>query len=93
MLIDTELKSEINYGINLTKLKPDVLIKPKIVWEIAYDSFTVSPIYKAGEETLGEGKGISLRFPKFRRERDDKGVEQANTTEEIVSLYQSLQVK
>lgn len=73
--------------IVLNGLKPDILIEPKIVWEIGFDSFTISPIYQVGRNTLDKDKGISLRFPKFIRERKDKNVNQANNPEDIIDMY------
>lgn len=74
-------------NIMLNGLKPDVLVRPNLVWEIGFDSFTVSPIYQVGKGTASVNKGISLRFPKFLRVRDDKGVDQANNVDDIIELY------
>jgi len=55
-------------------LKPDVLIEPKLVVEIAADELTKSPLHSAG---------VALRFPRLLRIRDDKSWEQATTIKEL----------
>jgi ATP-dependent DNA ligase len=56
--------------------KPDVWLKPHLVFEISADCFTLSSTYKLGNniklDPTKEGHGISLRFPIFKRERQDK---------------------
>ena len=74
-----------NYKIG--KIEPNVLFSPKIVLEIKTADLSLSPIYTAGAGS--EDRGISLRFPRFQRVRNDKKPEEACTSEEIVKLYKS----
>ncbi|KAL7275622.1 hypothetical protein RUND412_001433 [Rhizina undulata] len=67
-------------------LHPAVWFEPKEVWEVAFADVTVSPVYTAAAELMG-GKGLSLRFPRFLRRREDKAVEDASTPEELRDLY------
>jgi DNA ligase-1 len=56
-----------------------VVFKPKIVFEVAYQEIQKSPKYESG---------FALRFPRFVRIRDDKGVEDADTLDRVKSLYE-----
>ncbi|KAL8986047.1 MAG: hypothetical protein Q9205_000390 [Flavoplaca limonia] len=71
------------------KDQPDVWFEPRVVWEVKTADLTLSPRYKAGAETLGDAneKGISLRFPRFLKVRDDKKPEQATESRMVVELY------
>ncbi|KAI4231789.1 MAG: hypothetical protein LQ349_005391 [Xanthoria aureola] len=71
------------------KDQPDVWFEPRVVWEVKTADLTVSPRYKAGAEALGDasGKGISLRFPRFLKVREDKKPEQATESRTVVELY------
>ncbi|KAF2788992.1 ATP-dependent DNA ligase [Melanomma pulvis-pyrius CBS 109.77] len=71
------------------KDQPDVWFEPKYVWEVKTADLTLSPRYKAAaDEVGGGGKGVSLRFPRFIKERDDKKPDQATTSRIIAEMYQ-----
>ncbi len=58
-------------------LVPDVWVEPKVIVEIAADEITKSPIHSAG---------VALRFPRLVRFREDKGLDQITTVEEVKEL-------
>ena len=71
-------------------LKPNYIFKPLDVWEVGYDSFSISSNYSIGRGIIDEEKpldGLSLRFPRFYRFRPDKSIENSNSPEEIISLF------
>ncbi len=72
------------------KDQPDVWFQPLFVWEVKTADLTLSPRYKGGCDALSDasGKGISLRFPRFIKEREDKKPEQATGSRMVVELYQ-----
>ena len=53
---------------------PAVWFEPCQVWEIRGAELTLSPVHKAGVGLVDKQRGMSLRFPRFLRVRDDKGV-------------------
>jgi DNA ligase 1 len=68
----------------------DVWFEPHLVLEIVAAELTPSPNHTAGRGQLEAGAGIALRFPRFTgRWRDDKGPEDATTTDELVQLYRA----
>ena len=67
--------------------EPDVWFEPTLLFEVLTADLSLSPIYKAGSSTYD--KGISLRFPRFIRTREDKGVEDATSSEQIIELYEN----
>ena len=71
------------------KDQPDVWFEAKYVWEVKTADLTLSPRYRAGADALGDvsGKGISLRFPRFIKQRDDKKAEQATGPRMLVEMY------
>lgn len=71
------------------KDQPDVWFEPRYVWEVKTADLTLSPRYKAAAaEVGGGGKGVSLRFPRFIKERDDKKPDQASSSRMIADMYQ-----
>lgn len=53
----------------------------------AFADITISPTYTAAIGLVKEGKGLSLRFPRFLRKREDKGIEEASTNEFLAGLW------
>ena len=72
------------YGDTLT---PDVWFEPAVVWEVKAADLSVSPVHKAGLGLVDRNKGISIRFPRLVRERDDKRPEQATSAAQVADMY------
>ena len=71
-----------------TGMKMDVWFEPKIVIEVIASEITLSPSHTAGINSLKEGFGLALRFPKFTGKiRDDKKPEDATAVEELITMY------
>ncbi len=88
--ITDELFAELKSRLDLLKLEklpkefkidknlmPEVLVKPKLIVEIAADEITKSPIHSAG---------VALRFPRLIKLRDDKGLDGVTTLAEIKKI-------
>lgn len=69
--------------------QPDVWLDARFVWEVKTADLTLSPRYKAAssDDSVPSGRGISLRFPRFVRVREDKRPEQATTSRQVVEMY------
>ncbi|KAH3662369.1 hypothetical protein OGAPHI_005621 [Ogataea philodendri] len=84
-----EPKGSIIYDKTSSRGAPEIWFEPTMLFEVKVADFTESPVYKAGASLLGDGsKGVSLRFPRFIRIRDDKALEDATSSEQIVELYE-----
>ncbi|KAK8175183.1 hypothetical protein IWX90DRAFT_101626 [Phyllosticta citrichinensis] len=66
---------------------PSVWFEPREVWECAFADITLSPTYPAALGLVNDERGLSLRFPRFLRVRDDKGIEDASTSDFLAALY------
>ncbi|MCO5599554.1 hypothetical protein L7F22_053660 [Adiantum nelumboides] len=67
--------------------EPDVWFSPELVWEIRGADLTVSPVHQAAVGLVHPSRGISLRFPRFIKERPDKKAEDASTPSDIADLF------
>lgn len=66
---------------------PDVWFEPQEVWEMAFADITLSPTYTAAIGLVSDERGLSLRFPRFLKKRDDKSMDEASTTQFLAGLY------
>ena len=71
-----------------SKVKPDVWIEPTYVAEILGAELTLSPMHTCCLGWAKPGVGISIRFPRFIRWRQDKAPEDATTEQELFEMYQ-----
>lgn len=67
--------------------QPDVWFEPQEVWEMAFADITLSPTYTAAIGLVSEDRGLSMRFPRFLKVREDKGIEEASTSEFLAGLW------
>ncbi|KAJ3896736.1 DNA ligase [Lentinula edodes] len=81
------------WGCEFGGFKPDVYFKPDMVWEIRGADITLSPISIAARHLTSSIKGLSLRFPRFIRVRDDKTIMQASDASFLANLWKSQQGK
>jgi len=70
-----------------SEIEPDVWVTPALVAEIIGAELTLSPLHTCGKGIIKPGVGISIRFPRFIRWRDDKGAEDATTVKELIEMY------
>ncbi|KAJ0424206.1 ATP-dependent DNA ligase [Aspergillus carlsbadensis] len=67
--------------------EPDVWFEPQEVWETAFADITLSPTYPAAIGLVSDARGLSLRFPRFLKVREDKSIDEVSTSDYLASLY------
>ncbi|CAD0107097.1 unnamed protein product [Aureobasidium uvarum] len=72
---------------------PDVWFSPQEVWECAFADVTLSPTYTAAIGLVSEERGLSLRFPRFLKVREDKGIDEASTSDFLAELYRKQEAR
>ena len=73
--------------------EPDVWFEPQEVWEMAFADITLSPTYTAAIGLVSEERGLSMRFPRFLKVREDKGLEEASTSDFLAGLYRKQEAR
>lgn len=72
---------------------PDIWFEPQEVWEMAFADITKSPTYLAALGLVCEDRGLSMRFPRFLKVRDDKSIEEASTADFLAGLWKKQEAK
>ena len=72
---------------------PDVWFEPQEVWEMAFADITLSPTYLAAIGLVSEDRGLSMRFPRFLKVREDKSIDEASTSDFLASLWRKQEAR
>ena len=54
---------------------------------MAFADITKSPTYLAAVGLVDEIRGLSMRFPRFLKIREDKGIDEASTADFLAELW------
>ncbi len=73
-----------------SKLEADIWFEPKLVLEVLGSEITLSPIHVCALNSLRDGSGLAIRFPRFTGNyRKDKSAEDATSSLEIINMYRN----
>lgn len=72
---------------------PDIWFEPQEVWEMAFADITLSPTYTAAIGLVSDERGLSMRFPRFLKKREDKGIDEASTNDFLAGLWRKQDAK
>ncbi|KAH7138053.1 hypothetical protein B0J11DRAFT_423981 [Dendryphion nanum] len=72
---------------------PAVWFEPQEVWEVAFADLTLSPTYTAAIGLVSEERGLSTRFPRFLKVRNDKSIDEATEAAELAAMYRKQESK
>lgn len=75
------------HALVVTNENPSIWFKPSEVWEVTFADLTLSRTHTAGAGLVGASQGVALRFPRFKRRRPDKRIDQATTSAQIAELF------
>ncbi|KAH7108064.1 ATP-dependent DNA ligase [Auriculariales sp. MPI-PUGE-AT-0066] len=88
--IDSETCSRSSqWNVETGGLRPAVYFKPSEVWEVKGADITISPTSVAALGVVTSDKGLSLRFPRFIRVREEKSLEQASGPDLLVKIWEA----
>jgi DNA ligase-1 len=73
--LDKKLRS-----LAITEIGNKIIVRPEIVIEVAFDSIQRSDRHDSG---------FALRFPRIKRIRFDKSVEEIDTLERVIEIYEA----
>ncbi|KAF8316367.1 ATP-dependent DNA ligase [Clavulina sp. PMI_390] len=68
-------------------LRPTVYFEPREVWEVACAEITISPVSVAALGEVSADRGLSARFPRFLKVREDKRIEDATPATMLAQLW------
>ncbi|ORY06036.1 hypothetical protein BCR34DRAFT_41785 [Clohesyomyces aquaticus] len=72
---------------------PHVWFEPQEVWEVAFADITLSPTYTAAIGLVSEERGLSTRFPRFLKTREDKSIDEATEAGELAEMWRKQEAR
>jgi DNA ligase-1 len=72
---------------------PDVWFEPQEVWEVAFADITLSPTYTAAIGLVSDERGLSTRFPRFLKIREDKSIDEATEAADLAAMYRKQEAR